>query len=131
MPRFSRVDFERLVEEGLARIPERFLEKLSNVAIIVEDEPTVSQLRTLGMYTNELLLGLYEGVPHTAGGHTHRPFPDRITLFQNCIEEEARSSEEVARVVAETVRHEIAHHFGMEEGEVRRAERHSGAKRRP
>ncbi len=115
----------------MALIPERFLEKLSNVAIIVEDEPAAAQLHTLGMRPDELLLGLYEGVPHTAGGHTHRPFPDRITLFQNCIEEEARSDREVARVVAETVRHEIAHHFGMEEYEVRRAERHTRVRKRP
>ncbi|MFH1161974.1 MAG: metallopeptidase family protein [Candidatus Jorgensenbacteria bacterium] len=112
-----------LVEKGIARIPARFLEELENVAVIVEDEPTRSQLRELGMRRGDLLLGLYEGVPHTAGGHAHRTYPDKITLFRNHIEVVARGEGDVARVVAETVRHEIAHHLVMEEHEVRRAER--------
>ncbi|PIP29818.1 hypothetical protein COU12_00625 [Candidatus Jorgensenbacteria bacterium CG10_big_fil_rev_8_21_14_0_10_54_38] len=126
---FSRGAFEKLVADGIARIPARFLRKLKNVAVIVENEPTPEQLKSVGMGNRELLLGLYEGVADAEGGHTHRAFPDRITLFRRPIEAVARGGGDVARVVAETVRHEVAHHFGMDECEVRRAE-HRGACRR-
>ncbi len=119
----TRDRFEALVAEGLGAIPERFLRRLENVAIIVDGAPTTEQVRSVGLRTDTLLLGLYEGVSHADGGRYHRSFPDRITLFQQHIEAVARSEMDVRRLVAETVRHEIAHHFGMDEREVRRAER--------
>ncbi len=127
----SRAEFERLVEEGLSEIPPRFLAELKNVAIVVKTEPTPTERRAAGVRAGTLLLGLYEGVPHTEGGHTHRFYPDRITLFQRHIEAVAASGSDIARVVAETVRHEIAHHLGMGETEVRRAERRGTMDERP
>jgi len=120
----SQKQFEDLVAEGIDRIPERFLEKLENVAVIVEDEPTRAELESVGITAaGETLLGLYEGVSQARGGRYHRGMPDRITLFRVPIEAEARESgDEIADIVADTVWHEIAHHFGMEEDEVERAE---------
>jgi predicted Zn-dependent protease with MMP-like domain len=120
----SEKQFEELVAEGIDRIPERFLEKLENVAIIVEDEPTRAVLKSVGITAaGETLLGLYEGVSQAHGGRYHRGMPDRITLFRAPIEAEARESgDEIADIVADTVWHEIAHHFGMEEDEVEKAE---------
>jgi predicted Zn-dependent protease with MMP-like domain len=121
--------FELLVGKGVASVPERFRAKLKNVAILVEDEPTDAQLESVGLdpKEGETLLGLYEGVPNLEGGHTHRDFPDRITIFMNPTLEEAETEEDIAKVVADTIRHEIAHHFGMDEWEVERAERRRGA----
>ncbi|MFH1193138.1 MAG: metallopeptidase family protein [Candidatus Jorgensenbacteria bacterium] len=121
----DRARFEKLVEDGIGAIPARFREKLKNVAILVEDEPSAEQLASVGMEPDENgeLLGLYEGVSNIEGGHTHRGLPDRITVFSLAILEEAERAEGVPRIVAETVRHEIAHHFGMDEDEVERAER--------
>ena len=115
--------FEGLVHEGLSRIPERFLEKRENVAICIEDEPTGEQREALKLRRGATLFGLYEGVSHLEGGRYGRGFPDRITIFRKPIVAAARSNEEIAEIVAETVWHEIAHHFGMDEGEVARAER--------
>ncbi|MDP3974848.1 MAG: metallopeptidase family protein [Candidatus Jorgensenbacteria bacterium] len=116
--------FEELVAKGIQSIPERFRAKLKNVAILVEDEPSEEQLTSVGIpkESGDTLLGLYEGVSNLEGGHTHRGFPDRITIFRLPILEEAAREEDIPVIVAETVRHEIAHHFGMDEHEVERAE---------
>ena len=114
--------FEELVTQGIDRIPGRFLDKVDNVAIMIADEPTDEELASVGIKKedNETLLGLYEGVSETDGGPYHREFPDRITIFRLPILEEAERPEDVPRLVEETVRHEIAHHFGMSDEEIER-----------
>ena len=116
--------FEELVGRGIELIPERFRKKLTNVAILIAGEPDEEQLRSVGVdpKSGDTLLGLYEGVSNLEGGHTHREFPDRIIVFKLPTLEEAETEADVAQVVADTVRHEIAHHFGMEEDDVERAE---------
>jgi predicted Zn-dependent protease with MMP-like domain len=71
-----------------------------------------------------MLLGLYEGVPLPRRGIDYGVvpvMPDTITLFQNNIESIARSESDVRRQIRETLIHEIAHHFGMDEDEIREA----------
>ena len=128
--------FEELVNEGIGAIPKRFLEKLDNVDIVIEDEPTAYQLRRLRAREGSLIFGLYEGIPQTKREYYGQVLPDKITIFQKPIERVARSSvvDELrssprfatARVIKEivknTVWHEIAHHFGMDEKRVREAE---------
>ena len=109
----SAAEFDGIVEAALARIPARFRRRMENVAIVVESEPA-----------RPGLLGLYEGRPLTErsffdGFH----MPDRITIYQGPHERLARSSDELTQMVADTVWHEIAHYFGMDERSVRRAER--------
>jgi predicted Zn-dependent protease with MMP-like domain len=119
--------FEKLVEEGISAIPEKFLKKLNNVGIVVEEEPTKEQLKENGIGAGYTLFGLYHGIPQTQrwnyGGGV---LPDKITIFKNPIIAEADSAEEVREIVCETVWHEIAHHFGMDEEMVEAME----AKRR-
>ncbi len=110
--------------EGLESVPEKFRRLISNVAIVVEDEPTPEQRRKLRLRPDHTLFGLYEGVPQTVrGGHYYWVLPDKITIFRKPILDYARSAEEVKLLVRDTVWHEIAHHFGMDEREVRRRER--------
>ncbi len=114
--------FEELVNEGIKAIPKKFLEKLDNVDIVIEDEPTPEQLRKLRMKGGSFIFGLYEGVPQTKRWHYGQVLPDKITIFQKPIEKIARSETEVKKIVKNTVWHEIAHHFGMDERKVREAE---------
>jgi predicted Zn-dependent protease with MMP-like domain len=109
-------DFDAVVERALKRIPARFRRRLENVAIVVEAEPPSMRGGTL--------LGLYEGRPLPKRS-VSEPFamPDRITIFQGPIERMARSYADLERIVYETVWHEIAHYFGMDERQVRDAER--------
>lgn len=55
----NRKKFEQLVRAGIEDVPKRFLEKLDNVAIVIEDEPALLQNKKLGMRRGSTLLGLY------------------------------------------------------------------------
>jgi predicted Zn-dependent protease with MMP-like domain len=123
--------FDALVEQAYARIPARFRRRLQNVAIVVEPEPTPEQLRRTGVPAGGTLLGLYEGRPLTVRS-SFEPFsmPDRITIFQGPIERMARSEPHLEQIVYDTLWHEIAHYFGMNENQVRAAERRRRARSR-
>lgn len=120
MKEITPEDFEELVAQGIDRIPKKFLDKIDNVAVMIADEPTTEELASVGISKDdgETLLGLYEGVSETDGGPYHREFPDRITIFRRPIIAEARRPQDVPEIVAETVRHEIAHHFGLSDEEI-------------
>lgn len=114
-------EFEGLVKEGLEAIDEKFLVKLKNVDIVIEDDPTPFQLKKIKL-GNALLLGLYEGVPLTERQQYGQVLPDKITIFKNSIEKIYSNKEDIKKAVRDTVWHEIAHHFGMDERQVRHAE---------
>jgi predicted Zn-dependent protease with MMP-like domain len=117
--------FDELVEQAFRRIPLRFRKRMQNIAIVVEPEPTREQLASLGIPHGGTLLGLYQGRPLTLRSSFEGfTMPDHITLFQGPIERAARSPADVPRVIADTLWHEIAHYFGMDERQVRMAERH-------
>jgi predicted Zn-dependent protease with MMP-like domain len=117
-------EFDRLVQAAWAHIPARFRRRLKNVALLVRDEPTPEQLARGRVPRGGTLLGLYEGRPLTSRS-VFEPFamPDRITIFQGPHERMARTPERLARLVHDTVWHEVAHYFGMNELQVRAAER--------
>jgi predicted Zn-dependent protease with MMP-like domain len=121
----NRVRFEQVVEEALTRVPRRFRERLQNLAIVVEDEPALSHLQSGRVPRGHTLLGLYEGVPLSKRGWANAPpMPDRIWLFQGPIERSTDGSDAaIAHQAAETLFHELGHYFGLNEFEVRRAER--------
>ena len=94
---------------------------------MVEAEPSAAQLSRAGTSRGSALLGLYEGRPLT----TRSVFdafttPDRITIFQGPHERLASSPHHLARLVRDTIWHEVAHYFGMNERQVRAAERRRG-----
>lgn len=95
-----------VVNATLAELPDEFRERLQYTVIAVDDGPPGN------------LLGLYEGVPESTGPYPHL---DTITLYKQALEREARSAAELRRLVRETLLHEIGHHFGLNEDEVRRA----------
>ncbi len=123
MYNLSREKFEKIVWEGIESIPKRFLVKLNNVGIVVEDEPTAAQIKKLKIKKDWTLFGLYEGVPQSKrSAYYGAVLPDKITIFQKPIEEASRNEEDIRRIVRDTVWHEIAHHFGIDESRVQRAE---------
>lgn len=127
MARISRSEFEALVDRAWDTIPETFRERFSNVALFVQDEPTREQLAHAGVPPGDTLLGLYQGIPLDERGWNYSmAMPDQVTLFQGPIEREARTRREIGQVVFDTLWHELAHHLGMDEDEVREAERRRG-----
>jgi len=119
----DRDKFEKLVWEGIEAIPKRFLEKLDNVDIVIEDEPSEEQKKKLKLRDGLKLFGLYEGIPQTKRGFYAGVLPDKITIFKKTFEEIFTNEEEIKEQVKKTVWHEIAHHFGMDEERVRKAEK--------
>src|SRR3990167_11166720 len=121
-----RKEFEKLVAEGFERLPQWVREKIQNVALLVEDEPSREDREAEGLGEDETLLGLYKGVPLSERGELYgvgMTMPDTITLYQLPIEDAAEEDgTPVAQVITETIWHEFAHHFGMDEHEVRERE---------
>ena len=122
----QRTEFETLAEEGFERLPQWVREKIKNVALLVEDEPSEEDRKAQELSDNETLLGLYKGIPLSERGEMYGiggTMPDTITLYQIPIEEAAEEDGlPIAQVVAETIWHEFAHHFGMDEHEVQERE---------
>ncbi len=119
----QREEFERLVSKAVEALPPEFKEKLENVAVVVADWPSPYQLSKVGLKRRENLLGLYEGVPqpHRGIGYNLVP-PDKITVFRQPLELRCRSTEELVREIERVVRHEIAHHFGLDDRRLRELE---------
>jgi predicted Zn-dependent protease with MMP-like domain len=111
----SHVPFERLVERALAAIPPPFSEYRSEVAIVIDDEPSPEQLRENDMEPDEGLYGIYEGVPRTEYGADWVAMPNRITLFRLPLEEDFPDPDDLAEEVRITVIHELAHHMGIDD----------------
>ena len=106
-------EFEKLVAEAVEGLPENIKNAMKNVAIVVEDGPAKRNL-----------LGLYEGIPENQWGKNDAiRLPDKITIFKMLIEEVAKTPEDTKELVRVVVWHEIAHHFGFDEKEVRLLEK--------
>jgi predicted Zn-dependent protease with MMP-like domain len=106
----DRQRFEELVSDALDSLPPWVLERLENVEVIVEDRPPRGEPN---------LLGRYHGIPLTERRHYAGVLPDTITLYRRTIEREARDEDDVRRVVAHTVEHEVAHFFGISDQRLR------------
>jgi len=117
----ERERFEELVGQALLDLPEEFQDKLSNIDVEVEDYPNSDDLRAARARSGQTLLGLYRGVPLTRRGLGYNMVPpDRIIIFQSPIERTCRSDDEIVERVGHVVRHEIAHHFGIDDDALRR-----------
>ncbi len=98
-------DFARVIEDALDSLPRNLRDQMSNVEIVVEDEPPPGQR----------LLGLYQGVPLTRRGSNYSgALPDKITIYRGPLErlyshDPVLLDEQIRRVVL----HEVAHHFGI------------------
>jgi predicted Zn-dependent protease with MMP-like domain len=116
----TRDRFKSLVAEAIDTIPARFAREVKNVAIVIEDEPPDELLEEMEIGPDEMLLGLYQGVPLTERGWGHgNTLPDRIILFQQTIEEECEGDEEeIVVAIGETLIHELGHYFGLSEDEI-------------
>ncbi len=126
----DRPAFEKLVRNSLQKLPQKFKKKLANISVEVEDLPSRELLKDMGIRSGSLL-GLYQGVPLTKRGWNYgNMLPDRIVIYQRTIESVASSSEEIERIVADTVIHEIGHYFGFSDKELREIEAENREKNR-
>jgi predicted Zn-dependent protease with MMP-like domain len=116
----TREHFKTLVQEAIDSIPPRFAEEVKNVAIVIEDAPSADLLAEMEMEPDDVLLGLYQGIPLPERQWAHgNTLPDRITLYQRSIEEDCEGDEdEIVVAIGETLIHELGHYFGLSEDEI-------------
>ena len=101
--------FEEMVASALDGLPEELGRLMSNVAVTVEHGAGPPGL-----------LGLYEGVPLTSRTTGYAGvLPDRITIYRQAICSICQTEQEVAGQVRQTVIHEVAHHFGIDDRRLR------------
>ncbi len=110
-----RSRFRRLVERALDEIPDELAQRMDNVVVLVRGQPTQEEMDSVGLSPRDTLLGLYVGRPLTSRGWYGETLPDRIMIYQEPIESICHSEDEVVAQVRETVLHEVAHHFGIDD----------------
>jgi predicted Zn-dependent protease with MMP-like domain len=114
--RLDREAFETIVAEALEELPEDFLQMLDNVVVLVESWPDYETRRQVGAASRYDLLGFYHGVPQTVRPHNYgNVAPDKISIYWHPIEAQCDTVDEVRETVGRVVRHEIAHHFGIDD----------------
>jgi predicted Zn-dependent protease with MMP-like domain len=114
------VDFDEVIDDAIDLLPLAFAEQLGSVAIVVEDEPTADQLASVGARG---LFGLYQGVPRTRWGADAAPLASKITLFRGPLTRANRDPDRLRLAIRETLHHEIAHHFGIDDDRLRELQR--------
>jgi predicted Zn-dependent protease with MMP-like domain len=117
----SKILFAQLVEAALAELPDEFAEFVEEVPVEIRDEPTPEQLKRARVKANGLLLGLYTGRPRTNRSVMDSgAMPDVIYIFQRPIELVCQNEKQLIHQVRTTVLHEIGHHFGMTEDDLKK-----------
>ncbi len=110
-----------MINQALDELPKEYVERLNNVAIVTEDEPTEEQRQKLHLHFGQTLFGLYEGIPLTQRGNNYSlVLPDKIILFKKPLESTSRNKTELKANIKHTLWHEIAHFFGLDHDRIYR-----------
>jgi predicted Zn-dependent protease with MMP-like domain len=119
----TRRQFEALVDKALRKLPKKFKQRVSNIAVVVEDWADPETLAEMGIEPPDTLYGLYRGIDLTRRDSSYgNVMPDVITIYQGPIEEDAVDEQEMAEIVRETVVHELGHYFGLDDETMHRIE---------
>ena len=119
----TRRQFEALVDKALRKLPKTFRQRISNIAVVVEDWADAGTLAEMGIDPPDTLYGLYRGIDLTRRDSSYgNVMPDVITIYQGPIEEDAADEEDMAEIVRETVVHELGHYFGLDDETMHRIE---------
>lgn len=113
-------EFYQVIDETIARLPERFRERIENVAFVVEEWPDRWAMRAAGVRHRTELLGFYHGIPLTMRPHDYgNVAPDKISIYRQPIILHYRTPEAIRERIRHTVLHEIAHYFGIDDDRLR------------
>ncbi len=118
-------EFEKLVAGAIEALPEVGKKVMKNVVFIVEPEVRREKANEMKIKRGESLLGLYEGVSKVNRGSGYSwVLPDKITIFKRPIEIIAGGHpQKIKETVYDVVRHEVGHHLGFNEAEIRAYEK--------
>ena len=119
----TRRQFEVLVDRALRKLPKTFRQRISNIAVVVEDWADAETLAEMGIEPPDTLYGLYRGVDLTQRDTSYgNVLPDTISIYQGPIEEDCESYDEIVECVRDTVMHELGHYFGLDDDELHEIE---------
>ena len=120
----DKLEFKKIVSEAISTLPNHIQKAIDNVVFIVEPRSFNQKIKGVGIAKDEMLLGLYEGIPQIKRGSGYTGvIPDKITIFQEPIEElSGGDKDKLKQLIREVVEHEIGHYFGFDEEEVRAIE---------
>jgi predicted Zn-dependent protease with MMP-like domain len=108
--------FSALVADAFEQVRNEFATEMNNVVVVVEDWPDSETLALAGVRSHWDLLGFYHGVPLTQRGRGYSLVaPDRISIYRRPIERVSGTAHELRRTVTRVLRHEIGHHFGIDD----------------
>lgn len=111
-------EFDSVVKEAIKLLPDPIRTKLEEdgVMVVIQDKPTREQLGK-AHHPDELLLGLYEGVPLTER-YEQGLLPDKITIFKKSIEQISDNKQQMVEEIRKTIVHEVGHFFGLDDSEL-------------
>lgn len=119
----SDEQFSAIIAEAMDELPEKYISRLNNVAVVYEDDPTPEQRQLMKLRSNQTLFGLYQGIPQTARGSGYNlVLPDKITIFKHPLMYASHNLTELKDNVKHTLWHEIAHHFGLDHDRIHELE---------
>lgn len=113
-------EVELIVNETVQSLPSEFASALDNVGLVVEPWPSMAEFESIKRHpSNSLLFGLYHGVPKTKRPSSYSSLPDKITIYAGPILMVSKDMEDARERIKNTVLHEIGHHFGMSDEQLR------------
>ena len=122
----TRRRFDEQLEWVLERLPPLVHELIEKVPLHVEDYPSARMMVRLGVRYRGQLCGLYTGVPLTDRSVQHSgTLPDVVTVYREGVLNSARDAggrirtDRLRREIRTTILHELAHHHGLDEDELR------------
>jgi len=117
-PRIGPKEFDALVEQALAGVPERFRRYLENVVVVVEEEPTDEDYDETDTPDEDELFGIFRGAPYFERDRSVSELPAQIALFRGPILRSCETRGEAVREIRDTVVHELGHLLGLDDEEM-------------
>ena len=120
----SAEEMAAIAEAALAEIPGHLARHVRGIAILIEDFPEAEVLEELGIEDWFGLLGLYQGVSLDQQSVGDIPGDlDRIYLYRRpLLDAWAGGDDSLEDLIANTLIHEIGHHFGLSDDDMERLE---------
>jgi predicted Zn-dependent protease with MMP-like domain len=122
----DRARFDEILEQVLAEVPEAVHKIVDEVPLVVEDYPSRELLKELGVRRRDELCGVHDGIPLTEPEfRRHRTRPENILIFRAGIMATATTDEgkisrsELRRQIRITILHEVGHHYGLSEEDLK------------
>lgn len=116
----TQEEVEQVVDEALKSLPAEFASQLDNVGVVVEGWPSEQEFESIKAHpSNTLLFGLYRGIPKPIRTSNYSALPDKITIYAGPILMTSTDLDDAKEKIKKTVLHEIGHHFGLSDGQLR------------